>query len=77
MLGQKVRDGLFRCRLVPGLFPMFDERGVRRQRGQLSRRGLRVVQIVAQQHQQRRLTAGDKVARHVEEELSIVHGLFE
>jgi hypothetical protein len=36
MLGQKVRDGLFRRRLVLGLFPMVDKRGVRRQRGQLS-----------------------------------------
>jgi hypothetical protein len=34
--GQKALDGLLRRRLVLGLFPVFDERGVRRQRGELS-----------------------------------------
>ena len=41
-------NGLFRRRMVLGLLPVFDERGVRCQCSQLSRRGLRVVQIVAQ-----------------------------
>src|SRR5262245_19994599 len=35
------------------------------------------MQIVAQQHQQRRLTFGDKFARHIEEEIAAVHGFFE
>jgi hypothetical protein len=32
---------------------------------------MQVVQIVAQQHQQRRLTAGDELALHVEEKFSM------
>jgi hypothetical protein len=45
--------------------------------GDLSRRGLWMVQIIAQQYQQGRLTARDKLARHVEEKLAAVHGLLE
>ena len=36
VLGQELFYGFLRRRLVLGLFPEFDERGVRRQRGDLS-----------------------------------------
>jgi hypothetical protein len=36
VFGQELFDGFLRRRLVLGLFPEFDERGVRRQRGDLS-----------------------------------------
>ena len=36
VLRQKTRDCLLRCRLMLGLFPVFDERGIRRQRGKLA-----------------------------------------
>ena len=36
VLSQKTRDCLLRCRLMLGLFPVFDERGIRRQRGKLA-----------------------------------------
>ena len=36
VLSQKALDGLLRRRLMLGFLPVFDERGVRRQRGDLA-----------------------------------------
>src|SRR5262245_33033693 len=58
VLGQELLDGLFRGGLVLGLLPVLDERGVRCKRRDLTRGGLGVVHVVAQQHQQGRLAAG-------------------
>src|SRR4029453_3753907 len=77
VLGQELFYGFLRRRLVFGLFPEFDERGVRRQRRGGSGRGVWMVQIIAQQYQQGRLTARDKLARYVEEKIAAVHGLLE
>src|SRR4029450_9819458 len=77
VFGQELFYGFLCRQLVLGLFPEFDERGVRRQRGDFSRRGLWMMQIIAQQYQQGRLTERDKLARHVKEKIAGGRGLLE
>src|SRR5215471_11244317 len=77
VLGQELLHELFRRRLVLGLFPVLDERSVGRERRDLTRRGLGVVHVIAQQHQQGRLAAGDEFPRYVEEKIAAVHGPLE
>src|SRR5262245_54588231 len=75
--GKEFLHGLARRRLVLGFLPALDEGGIGGERGELSRRGFGVVQVVPEEDEEWRLTTGDELARHVEEELAAVHRLLE
>src|SRR5215472_8176874 len=77
VLRQELRDGLLRRGLMLGLLPALDQRRVGGEGGELSRRRLGMVQIVAEQHEHRRLAAADEVARYIEEKVAAVHRRLE